>query len=102
MRAKLLESIGTVYCRLGVYDRGLELLRGSLDVRRARLATEHPDVAQSETELAVCLQEVGKLDESEALLRHALEIRERGAEGAPDPRGCGLAQQVGQRALLAR
>jgi tetratricopeptide (TPR) repeat protein len=95
VRARLLGSIGTVYCRLGVYERGLELLQGALEARRAELSVEHEDVAASETDLAVCLQEVGRLEESEALLRHALEVRERAAAGAATRQLADLLNKLG-------
>ena len=76
VRASLLDTIGNVYKRLGLYGRAEALLREALASRR-QLLGEHPDVASSLHGLATVLYYEGRYEESEALFREALAMRRK-------------------------
>jgi len=83
-RAALMETMGRVYRRLGLYDQAKPLLEDSLRIRRHILGPDDPDVASSELNLALALQEIGEKTEAEALAREALEtLRRGGATSSP-------------------
>ncbi|HSS52911.1 MAG TPA: serine/threonine-protein kinase, partial [Thermoanaerobaculia bacterium] len=74
MRAALMQTMGRVYRSLGVYDQARPLLEESLRLRRQTRGTDPLDVAASELNLALALQEDSKRRaEAEVLLRKALE-----------------------------
>jgi serine/threonine-protein kinase len=84
VRATLLDTIGKVYIRLGLYDKALPLLREALTIRRQVLGSRHPDLAETLTNLAVVLFRKGDYAASEALHREALAVR-RAAFGDEHP-----------------
>ena len=51
----------------------LDQLRRALDDRERRLGAQHPDTLLAVRDLALLLQEQGKLAEAEPLFRRALE-----------------------------
>jgi tetratricopeptide (TPR) repeat protein len=69
-------TLGRTYTYLKFADRGEPHLRRALQLRRDLLSPEL-DIAESAATLAFALIELGKNDESVALLREALEIRRR-------------------------
>jgi eukaryotic-like serine/threonine-protein kinase len=75
-RARLAETIGTVYRKLGVMEPARPLLEEALELRLASLGEGHPDVATSLDELGQLLWEMGEYPEAEEALRQALHIRE--------------------------
>jgi serine/threonine-protein kinase len=77
VRATLMDTMGTVYVNLGLYDRAVPLLRGALETRKAVLGPEHLDVAQSVFNLAVLLRRRGDYAAAESLHREALALRRR-------------------------
>ncbi|HEV7506513.1 MAG TPA: serine/threonine-protein kinase [Thermoanaerobaculia bacterium] len=77
-RAALMETMGRVYRSLGLYDQAGPLLEDSLRLRRQIRGTDPLDVAASEINLALTLQEGSKRrDDAEPLIREALEIYRR-------------------------
>lgn len=72
-----LRSLGQLAYDKGEYGRGVELLNEALAIHRAHEGSTHADVAAIANDLAACLRSVGKIDESEALHREALERRTR-------------------------
>jgi len=84
-RAALMETMGRVYLRLGLFDQARELLAESLRVRRETLGADHLDVASSLQLLALVLRNLDRDKEAEALLEEALAIRRRhSATGTPE------------------
>lgn len=75
-QAKLMETIGVVYTKLGLYDEARPLLERSLELRDGAAVTEYPDVGDSLQSLAVLYYRQGLFAEGEELARRSLAIRE--------------------------
>ena len=84
VQAALMNTIGTVYHGLGLFDEAEPLLRDA--VARRRASGDRRDLRQSLYELAYLLYDQGKLDESEALYR---EVLGAAAEREPDGSSAG-------------
>ena len=84
VQATLMDTIGSVYRSLGLYDRATPLLDEALRLRRAQLGNEHPDVAATMKNMAGLLKDKGDYDSAERIFREVLEMRRRqsGAEDA--------------------
>ncbi len=74
-QASLMDTIGGLYQRIGVYDRAQSLLEESLKLRRQTLGTEHVDVATSLAHLASLAYEKGDFGSGESLNRETLAMR---------------------------
>lgn len=86
-RARLLDTIGVVYQRLGLFDASVAHLEESLALRRLELGDMHPDVLESLVHLGQAQWSRGTLVDAEPILRQAVEgWRQQGA-----PRNLGLA-----------
>ena len=77
-QAKLMETIGVVYTKLGLYDEAKPLLERSLDQRRSALGPEALEVSDSLRSLAVLYDRQGLYLEGEELARRSLAMREAG------------------------
>lgn len=75
-RANLMETIGTVYRKLGLYKDAEPLLKGSLEIRESILGSKDTRVADSLYSLALLLDNQGKLKEAKELTQRSLEIWE--------------------------
>jgi serine/threonine-protein kinase len=84
VQATLMDTMGTVYESLGLYDRAEGLLRDSLGIRRRVLGSEHSDVATSLRNLAHVLLNKGDYTGAEALYRESL-VMSRKAYGNEHP-----------------
>jgi eukaryotic-like serine/threonine-protein kinase len=73
VQTELYATLGGIYAKLGNLDRADELLKLSLDERRALLGAEHPDVAGSLVALGVLRADQARYDEAERLVRAGLE-----------------------------
>ncbi len=80
-RARLTDTMGVVYRKLGLYDAAEPFLTSSLETRRQLLGEDHVDVAGSLANLATLYWQQGRYAEAEPLARSALEIRERALGG---------------------
>lgn len=82
VQAKLMDTIGELYQRIGVYDRAQPLLEDALKLRRQTLGAENPVVAESQNHLAALAYLRGDYAGSEAQFRDVLAMRRRllGAE----------------------
>jgi len=76
-RARLMETIGTVYQKLGLYPSAEPLLKKALEIREASLGKEDLQVAESLNSLSVLAELKGEYDEAESLARRGLEIRRK-------------------------
>ena len=81
VRAAMLDSIGSSYVALGLYDQAQPLLEQAYLIRKQRLGNENLDVAESASNLAMVARGQGHYSKEEALLREALAIREKLAKG---------------------
>ena len=77
VRATLMDTLGTVYLSLGLYDRALPLLQEALKTRKTVLGGEHVDVARSLSNVAHVLYMKGDHTAAEAHFREALAVRRR-------------------------
>ena len=77
IQATLMDTMGTVYTSLGLYDQAIPLIRGALDKRSSALGQENDEVAQSLNHLGEVLALDADYGEAEKKLREALEIRRK-------------------------
>ena len=74
-RARLMDTIGTVYRKLGLYQESEPLSKKALEIRQAHLAAEDTGIAESLMSLSILYERQGKYDEAEELARRSLDIR---------------------------
>ena len=84
VKARLLQTIGTVYQQLGLYDRADPLLQQALKTRTELLGGESLEVAESLESLGRLDERQGRYAQARPLLERALAIREA-ALGSEDP-----------------
>ncbi len=77
VKADVLETMGRSYKNLALYPEAVELLTGSLELRRDLYGPEHPSVADSLQLLADIEMARGKYRQGESINRRALELRRR-------------------------
>jgi serine/threonine protein kinase len=73
IQAELMQTLGTLYEKLGNFPRADSLLSASLAKRRAVLGPDHPDVGESLVALGLLRDDQAKLPEAERLVREGLE-----------------------------
>jgi len=83
-RARMMDSIGLVYKKLGLYKQADPLLTRARELREQTLGPRDPVVADSLHGLALLRVEEGRLDEAGGLEERALGIR-RESLGEADP-----------------
>ncbi len=76
IQAALMHTMGTVYSKLGIFDRARELLEAALETRRRKLGHEHLDVSRTLISLAGVVEQLGQTASAESLRREALQIRQ--------------------------
>ncbi len=84
LQADLLETIGTLYRKLGLYDQGQPLLERSLALRERLFGERHAETAKSLAALGDLHAEKEEFTAAEPLLRRALEIRQARARDDPE------------------
>ncbi|MCG8455291.1 MAG: serine/threonine-protein kinase [Holophagales bacterium] len=84
VRARLLQTVGSIFVELGRSRRASELLEEALDIRRIHLPANHPDVVESLSALGVIYRRLQELDRSESLLVSVLEARLADPEVDPE------------------
>jgi tetratricopeptide (TPR) repeat protein len=75
IQATLMDTMGTVYTSLGLYDAAIPLVAKSVERRRSIFGDQHPDVAQSLNHLGEVQALKAEYDEAEKNLREALAVR---------------------------
>ncbi len=75
IQATLMDTMGTVYKSLALYDRAADLVIKATNKRREIFGDLHPEVAQSQTHLGEILNLEGDYDAAEVQLREALQKR---------------------------
>jgi hypothetical protein len=73
---KLLDSLGTTYLSLGLYDRAVSLLAQAAAVRKAVLGPDHPETLATRNNLAIAYYFAGRLPEALALHEGTLKLLE--------------------------
>jgi tetratricopeptide (TPR) repeat protein/tRNA A-37 threonylcarbamoyl transferase component Bud32 len=81
-RAKLLATVGNSFRSLGLFQDAEPLLREALNLRRANLPADHPDLAQSELDLGRLFLDLGDFQQAAERFRTALAIQR--AAGVPE------------------
>jgi tetratricopeptide (TPR) repeat protein len=75
IQATLMETMGTVYTSLGLYDQAAKLLSSALDKRRTLYGAKHLEVARSMDRLGEVLKLSAQYEPAEKLYREALALR---------------------------
>ncbi len=76
-RARLMQTIGDVYRKLGLYEDARELFEEVLALRRKHLPPGHLETAQTLNGLAALEAQLGHFEAAEPLFEEALAIRQR-------------------------
>jgi len=84
IKSTLLDTMGTVYMRLGLYDDAWKLLDRGLVTRQSLYGRDHPEVARSQVNLGELLGLRSELEEAAELYQHAIAIQ-RGSSDVPGP-----------------
>jgi serine/threonine protein kinase len=79
-KARMMDTIGAVFRKLGLYAQAEPLVTGALEIREKELEPSDLQVAESFLSLAALRQRQGKFQESKELFQRALDIR---AEALP-------------------
>jgi serine/threonine protein kinase/tetratricopeptide (TPR) repeat protein len=74
-KARMMDTIGTVFRKLGLYDQADPLVKGALDIREKSLPPGDLQVAESLLSLASLRQQQGQFKEAKELFQRGLEIR---------------------------
>lgn len=77
MQAALMDTMGRVYYKLGLYDSALPLLKDALELRKQALGPENSDVASTMNNLALVLHGKGDFGAAEPFYQDALALRRR-------------------------
>ena len=77
IQARLRDTIGTVYGKLGLFDQAVPLLEQALESREQHLGTGHEETADSQLHLAYVLWQQGRFDDAVPLYESSLETRRR-------------------------
>ena len=75
IQATLMETMGTVYTSLGLYDQAVSLLESALEKRKSIFGDEHLEVARSLDRLGEVLKLKAEYDRALPMYREALELR---------------------------
>ncbi len=76
VQARLMDTIGTVYGQLGLYEEALPLVQEGLEIRRRAVGEGHEELAESLFHLAGLHSARGDYDQAQELYSQALELRE--------------------------
>ena len=74
-KARMMDTIGTVYRKLGLYDQAEPLVKGALDIRVKTLSPGDLQVAESLLSLASLRQQQGQFKEAKELFQKGLDMR---------------------------
>jgi serine/threonine protein kinase len=83
-KARMMDTIGTVYRKLGLYPQAEPLIKGALDIREKALPPGDLQVAESLLSLASLRQQQGQFKDAKDLFQKGLDIRTK-ALPADDP-----------------
>src|SRR5688572_29439915 len=75
IQATLMETMGTVYTSLGLYDQAVSLLQSALDKRKALYGEKHLEVARSLDRLGEVLKLKAEYERALPMYRQALALR---------------------------
>jgi len=75
IQATLMETMGTVYTSLGLYDQAVSLLESALQKRKSLFGDDHLEVARSLDRLGEVLKLKAEYDRALPMYREALDMR---------------------------
>jgi predicted enzyme related to lactoylglutathione lyase len=75
--ATLLNNIGSVYDKIGDYNKALEFYEKALNIRKKVLGTEHPNTATSYNNIGSTYDSMGDYNKALEFYENALNIREK-------------------------
>ncbi len=90
VRARLLDTMGGIYTRLGAYQEANRLLSESIDLRKNVLRREDLDLVGTVSNLADNAGNLGHMGEAENLYREALRIDRKLIRGDSDDLAVGM------------
>ena len=96
--ATILNSVASLYRRMGKYKDSLPLYQRSLEIREKVLGPEHPEVATTLDNMAVLHRNMGEYENALPLYQRALEIREK----MLGPKHLDVAKTLNNMAVLYR
>jgi tetratricopeptide (TPR) repeat protein len=85
VRARLLDTLGGVYCTLGEREKARPLLEEALAIHRRTLPADHAELAGTLHNLGWLYHQAGDYTRAEKYYRQALAIRRRHAAADPMP-----------------
>ena len=94
-KARMMDAIGTVYRKLGLYSEAEPLINGALELRAKSLGPTGLQVAESLLSLAALRQQQGKFQEAKELFQRGLDIRSKSLP-AGDPLIADAQQGLGE------
>lgn len=97
VQARLMDTMGVVYWRLGLHDQAQPLLEAALAQHEASLGPDHLDVAASLNSLGLLASDQGRYAAAGPLLQRSLALHER-TLGPDDP---GVARALNSLANLS-
>jgi len=77
IQARLMDTMGTIYENLGLYESAAQLLEMALRTRKQTLGEEHPELALSMSNLGSVMYKKGDNEGAERLSREALAMRRK-------------------------
>jgi serine/threonine protein kinase/tetratricopeptide (TPR) repeat protein len=77
IQAKLLDTMGMVYCSLGLFDRAMPMVENALSIRRSVLGRENKELAESLDHVGYVAFEKGDLAGAEKFLREAVAMERK-------------------------
>ncbi len=75
IRARLMETIGTVYRSLGLFEKAGSMLERALELKRSTYGDNDINVADTLHNLGIVFDDQGKYEEAASLFRKSLDIR---------------------------
>jgi serine/threonine protein kinase/tetratricopeptide (TPR) repeat protein len=84
VRARLMETIGTVYRSLGLYEQAKPMLEKALKLKKSIYGDDNLSVADTLHNLGIIYDDQGKYEEAASFFRQSLDIRSRKL-GPDDP-----------------
>ncbi len=94
-QAELIDTIGGIYEKLGLYPQARPLLERAERIRSRRLGEDHPDTLQSRHNLAVLAHSEARYDEAASLLEAVVAACRR-VLPAGDPQTLGSIHRLGE------
>ncbi len=80
VRARFLQTIGSIYTKLGDLERAAEVIHQALELRRRHLPPGHAEIVETESEVGVIYRRLGRYDDAESLLLSVLAARQADPE----------------------